>query len=581
MSWAHYLLQVNFYLVIFYGFYKLLLDRETYFILNRFYLLLAGGLSLSIPFLRFEWFVTHPVAQPLYTRVDQLNDLVAHVSIMQDTPESFNLGNVIVFIYISGILFFSLKFIYKLYKVKTWLKKVESGNAYTFFNRKVIDQKLPHVMVIDKHEEIHIRQLHTLDIIFFELVNIFTWFNPIIYLYKNTIKNIHEYLADEEAAKFQGDKEAYALLLLSSALGVSPSNLMSSFLDKSLLKKRVFMLHKQRSRRVAILKYGLFLPIFALTLILSSATIRKNEKLLAVAEEITLNTPFAATDKAINDPIESIISAHKTAIRRDSTAKVTQNWDQFYTYIKKSIRYPENALKKELQGNTLISFKVKNGQLSHIGILKKLGEDCDEKVIELIKSYKDFHSIQDGQYSVNVGFRINGSRTVVKNTEQHKPTGYTQLNDIITSVYAPAQSVASNNIQESKGEETTEPKKEENPDKVYDFVSIYAQPSFPGGMDKFYSYLKKTIKYPQVAEKNNIEGKVYLSFTVEKDGALTDIKVDRKLGSGTDEEAIRVLADSPKWIPGINNGAPVRVKYNIQIGFSLGKDHTPKGPQKA
>jgi protein TonB len=90
--------------------------------------------------------------------------------------------------------------------------------------------------------------------------------------------------------------------------------------------------------------------------------------------------------------------------------------------------------------------------------------------------------------------------------------------------------------------------------RVYDFVSLEQQPTFPGGMEKFYAYLKKTVKYPTMAQENNIQGKVFLSFVVEKDGALTDIKVDRKLGGGTDEEAVRVLKASPKWIPGIQNG---------------------------
>ena len=105
--------------------------------------------------------------------------------------------------------------------------------------------------------------------------------------------------------------------------------------------------------------------------------------------------------------------------------------------------------------------------------------------------------------------------------------------------------------------------------KVYDFVSIETQPGFPGGMDKFYAYLNKAIRYPPMAQENNIQGKVFLSFVVEKDGRLTDIKVERKLGGGTDEEAVRVLKGSPKWTPGIQNGKPVRVKYNIPISFTL------------
>ena len=105
--------------------------------------------------------------------------------------------------------------------------------------------------------------------------------------------------------------------------------------------------------------------------------------------------------------------------------------------------------------------------------------------------------------------------------------------------------------------------------KVYDFVSIETPPSFPGGIEKFYAYVGKSIKYPPMAAENNIQGKVFLSFVVEKNGQLTDIHVDRKLGGGTDEEAVRVLKASPRWTPGIQNGKPVRVKYNIPISFTL------------
>ena len=105
--------------------------------------------------------------------------------------------------------------------------------------------------------------------------------------------------------------------------------------------------------------------------------------------------------------------------------------------------------------------------------------------------------------------------------------------------------------------------------KVYDYVSIETQPGFPGGMEKFYAYLKKAVRYPAMAQENNIQGKVFVSFVVEKNGKLTDIKVERKLGGGTDEEAIRVLQNSPNWTPGIQNGKPVRVKFNIPISFTL------------
>ncbi|MCD0488532.1 TonB family protein [Pedobacter sp. MC2016-14] len=106
-------------------------------------------------------------------------------------------------------------------------------------------------------------------------------------------------------------------------------------------------------------------------------------------------------------------------------------------------------------------------------------------------------------------------------------------------------------------------------DNLVPFEALETQPDFPGGMQKFYAYLQKTVRYPAAAQEIGLQGKVFLSFIIEKNGELTDIKVDRKLGGGTDEEAMRVLKSSPRWIPGIQNGRPVRVKYNIPISFNL------------
>ena len=229
MSWAHYLLQVNIYLVVFFCFYKLLLDKETYFILNRVYLIASGILSLAIPFLRFEWVTTQPVAQQVYTGVDQLSVFVAKAAVINPIAEEFNWGNLIVAIYVIGILFFIFRFIYQLIQVQKMCYNVKKGTAFSFLNKKIIAEDVPEPATIDLHEEIHIKQKHTIDVLFFEFLAIFTWFNPIIYAYKYTVKNIHEFLADEAAAKFQGDKELYSLLLLSQAFGTRPSDLTNGF----------------------------------------------------------------------------------------------------------------------------------------------------------------------------------------------------------------------------------------------------------------------------------------------------------------------------------------------------------------
>lgn len=104
---------------------------------------------------------------------------------------------------------------------------------------------------------------------------------------------------------------------------------------------------------------------------------------------------------------------------------------------------------------------------------------------------------------------------------------------------------------------------------IFDFTEVEIQPEFPGGITKFYEFIARNLRYPAEAVKNNTQGRVFISFLVEKDGNLSNIKITRDLGSGTGEEALRVVSISPKWKPGILFGEPVRVMYNININFSL------------
>ena len=101
------------------------------------------------------------------------------------------------------------------------------------------------------------------------------------------------------------------------------------------------------------------------------------------------------------------------------------------------------------------------------------------------------------------------------------------------------------------------------------FVVVEEEPEFPGGMEALYRYLASNIKYPELAKKEKIQGTVYVSFVVEKDGSVTNIKVLREIGGGCSEEAVRVVRQMPKWKPGRQRGQRVRVQYNLPIKFSL------------
>lgn len=104
-------------------------------------------------------------------------------------------------------------------------------------------------------------------------------------------------------------------------------------------------------------------------------------------------------------------------------------------------------------------------------------------------------------------------------------------------------------------------------ERVFDVVE--EMPMFPGGNAALMDFLANNIKYPQVAEENGIQGRVVLTFTVEPDGSLTEVKVVRGVDIALDKEAIRVVKSMPKWIPGKVGGQPVAVKYTLPITFHL------------
>ena len=111
-----------------------------------------------------------------------------------------------------------------------------------------------------------------------------------------------------------------------------------------------------------------------------------------------------------------------------------------------------------------------------------------------------------------------------------------------------------------------EPPKEEET-KVFDVVEV--MPSFPGGQAALFEWLSKNIKYPVVAEENGVQGRVIVTFVVERNGSITDVQVVKSVDPSLDKEAVRVVKAMPHWIPGKQNGSAVRVKFTVPVTFRL------------
>jgi len=110
---------------------------------------------------------------------------------------------------------------------------------------------------------------------------------------------------------------------------------------------------------------------------------------------------------------------------------------------------------------------------------------------------------------------------------------------------------------------------EEAAEEAQIFMVVESMPEYPGGEAALYTYLAENIKYPQMAKESGIQGRVFVTFVVERNGSVTDVRILRGIGGGCDEEAIRVVSSMPRWTPGMQRGKAVRVQYNLPVKFTL------------
>ncbi len=572
MSWWHYLLLVNFYLVLFFGFYALLLRKETFFQLNRVYLVTTAILSFVIPVIQADWvrnlFITQQVQNTIYNTPINIYTYNFTYNI-SPADDQLTIGEVLGILYIVVASILVLKLMWELIVLKKEIEKPDPSVAYSFFKKISLGNNTDNHDVIARHEHVHARQWHTIDVLIIESIIIINWFNPVVYLYRFAIKYIHEFIADNLVLQAgTTDKADYAMLLLTQTFDVPSNNLVSNFYNHSLLKQRIIMLQKNKSKRIALAKYGLSAPLFVLMLILSSATVNNSKALKNIttkAEDVLLVPASSSVAMLTNgekgdvvnlsDNIRStnqnsyidnnaILSlyAMQSAIRDtskddriftvlDVQPKFPGGVQNFLQYMSANIRYPAADRENNLQGKVVAQFVVeKDGSLTNIKIVRSPSAAMGEEAVRVLSNSPKWEPGMQGGKAVRAQFTI--------------PVDFT-LGD------------------NGKGG-----------NQVYTVLEV--QPKFPGGTQSFMQYLAANIRYPAADRENNVTGRVVLQFVVEKDGSLTDIKAVRGPSQAMMNEAIRVLSSSPKWEPGIRNGQPVRSQFTVPVNFALGTDGTPE-----
>ncbi len=413
-----YVLELIAFQLLFLIIYDLFLKKETFFQWNRFYLIGTYILSMVLPWVKIEAFKTDmPIVSEFNLDVIYQLD---EVLLTPNTSESvvFNVWETIIGM---GILTSLVLFIYKVYQIKklrnkgeiyhlTGYTKVvvkESNIAFSFFKTIFLGDKIAakDYSNIIKHELVHIKQKHSLDLLFFELMRILIWFNPLVYIYQKRIAELHEFIADATVAK-KNKKEQYQILL-SQVFQTSDISFINQFFKSSLIKKRIVMLQKSKSKKVWQLKYLLLVPLVLGMLCYTSCNseeevkvngkeVSLEEKILELEREIKAKENLSEEEKmalskmiyfSYPKDVKGISGEHGELTFKgvvpfgfvenapvfpgceDVEDKRACFNEKMMQHIRTHFKYPLEAQEKGIQGKAYVMFKIStNGNIEDVNI---------------------------------------------------------------------------------------------------------------------------------------------------------------------------------------------------------------------
>ena len=295
-----YIIQVVLFQVLFLAAYDFFLSKETFHNYNRWYLLGTPILSFVLPLIKIPTF-QKAVPEELMVFLPEVflspQKVIEQTSYYTESSISY-----MSLLFWCGVVLFTLVFFVKLYKIfrlittnetiqKAFYKLVllpKKATAFSFFNFIFLGKNISKEKQEDiiEHELIHSKQKHSLDLLFFEFLRIAMWFNPMIYFYQQRITLLHEYISDAEVVKTT-EKHDYFNKLLSQTFQVENISFVNQFYKHSLIKKRITMMTKNKSKHIKKAKYLLLLPLLASMLVYTACeTNQVEEEQIVVKKEM-------------------------------------------------------------------------------------------------------------------------------------------------------------------------------------------------------------------------------------------------------------------------------------------------------
>ena len=599
-----YSLEVTICWSVLYLIYICFLKKETFFGVNRMYLMFSLVIGLIIPLLRmidWSWHEQVVLAKPL----EFISAGPAMIAIAIQPVESVDLAHqwqyfdVIQIIYVVGVIFMGSRLIKGMYKIYTLYvngakKKMEdytlvetngvhlpfSFLRYVFFSQEVLlTTEVEHIM---KHELTHIKSRHSYDVFFLELLHVLFWWNPLIYLYKKELRQVHEYLADAMVLE-DTDKKIYGRILL----GQSPSGIEIALTHQffhSHLKQRITMMYTQQSKRSALMKYLLALPIiFGMVILFSS---HKNHDTFTSSIGLTpeLQEIFASVDPAsLIKESETIPTDHKAEVVEERGINIKK-------IVKSAGLVPIVSADSELERELNEFFENDHWSSGDVGIhtrYRELARDYPASVAEIDERYHKelIHAdvafgrgIIDGLYGINTCGSIPAGLYPIAE--------YLRLSDHSRNDLA--QTIV-NQLKERTDQKATKVTSTLQTAKVIPGGNMhhYKRPIFPGckseqGSDtdvldcsnkKMIAYINDKITIPEEAKRQGIQGMNVVKITITEQGKVDRVELVRNIGAGTEEATrsiFKQMNEEITWQPAMQKGAAIAMDLIIPIRFKLG-----------
>lgn len=400
-----YIVKVSIYLIALYLVYSLMLKKDTTHGRNRAFIIISVISALLLPLFTFRAINTPDIR--IFGRFFSEVLISAGSSGARQPGDEMQAAGIISTIYITGVIIFILKLIFDLSNL-LWLiaRQRRSGShiihfhnfntsgfsamGYIFINERLNPEEAGAII---KHEKNHLRQNHYLDIIFFEVVSAFQWFNPVIYLFNRELRAIHEFQADLECIQSGIPVANYQTLLLSQVFKSGALKLSNSFSNPSLLRKRMIMMTKKRTSQLASLKLLLVLPVVGIIFISISA--KPEASLTGTPSDIIPSS----LNKETTDEVP-FVSVEEMPVFPGGDAELLR-------FIAEHTIYPEAAKLKQTQGRIVVKFCITaTGDISRISIEKGVSPELDAEAIRVVKTLPQFTPGKQGGKTVPVWYMV-------------------------------------------------------------------------------------------------------------------------------------------------------------------------------